>query len=67
MGFEPTFKGYIEDEKNMPLIIQATIDGIIKHIPRRPYEIEKLYFTGSRNILALLEEIYCINREIDGR
>lgn len=50
MDIEPTFKGYIEDKRNMLLIIQATIEGKLKHTPRRPYEIEKSYVTISRNI-----------------
>ena len=41
MDIEPTFKGYIEDEDDALLILQATLDGKLKHIPRRPYEIER--------------------------
>lgn len=62
MDIEPTFKGYIEDKRDMLLIIQATIEGKLKHTPRRPYEIEKSYVTISRNILEFIKEISCMNR-----
>lgn len=66
MDIEPTFKGYIEDEQDALLIIQATIDGKLKHIPRRPYEIERSYLISSGNIFVFVEEISGIKRWTDG-
>ena len=66
MDIEPTFKGYIEDEKDALLIIQATMDGKLKHIPRRPYEIERSYLIASGNIFVFIEEISGIKRWTDG-
>lgn len=66
MDIEPTFKGYIEDEQDALLIIQATMDGKLKHIPRRPYEIERSYLISSGNIFVFVEEISGIKRWTDG-
>lgn len=66
MDIEPTFKGYVEDEKDALLIIQATMDGKLKHIPRRPYEIERSYLITSGNIFVFIEEISGIKRWTDG-
>ncbi|KAG0668070.1 hypothetical protein C6P45_005076 [Maudiozyma exigua] len=66
MDIEPTFKGYIEDENDALLILQATLDGKLKHIPRRPYEIERPYLIISGNIFVFIEEISGIKRWTDG-
>lgn len=66
MDIEPTFKGYIEDERDALLILQATLDGKLKHIPRRPYEIERPYLIISGNIFVFVEEISGIKRWTDG-
>lgn len=66
MDIEPTFKGYIEDENDALLILQATLDGKLKHIPRRPYEIERPYLIVSGNIFVFIEEISGIKRWTDG-
>lgn len=66
MDIEPTFRGYIEDEKDALLIIQATMDGKLRHIPRRPYEIERSYLITSGNIFVFIEEISGIKRWTDG-
>lgn len=66
MDIEPTFKGYIEDEMDALLIIQATMDGKLKYIPRRPYEIERSYLIVSGNIFVFIEEISGIKRWTDG-
>ena len=66
MDIEPTFKGYIEDEDDALLILQATLDGKLKHIPRRPYEIERPYLIVSGSIFVFIEEISGIKRWTDG-
>lgn len=66
MDIEPTFKGYIEDENDALLILQATLDGSLKHIPRRPYEIERPYLITSGSIFIFIEEVSGIKRWTDG-
>ena len=66
MDIEPTFKGYMEDENDALLLIQATIDGSLRHIPRRPYEIESTHLIVSGNIFVFIEEISGIKRWTDG-
>lgn len=66
MDISPTFKGYIEDENDALLILQATLDGKLQHIPRRPYEIERPYLIISGSIFVFVEEISGIKRWTDG-
>ncbi|CCC70240.1 hypothetical protein NCAS_0E01700 [Naumovozyma castellii] len=66
MDIEPTFKGYVENEQDALLIIQATIEGKLKHIARRPYEIERPYLIVSGNVFVFIEEISGIKRWTDG-
>ena len=66
MDIEPTFKGYMEDENDALLLLQATIDGSLRHIPRRPYEIERPHLIVSGNIFVFIEEISGIKRWTDG-
>ncbi|KAJ9568947.1 uncharacterized protein HLK63_L06369 [Nakaseomyces glabratus] len=66
MDISPTFKGYIEDESDVLLILQATLDGKLQQIPRRPYEIERPYLIVSGNIFVFVEEISGIKRWTDG-
>ncbi|GAV48983.1 hypothetical protein ZYGR_0N03880 [Zygosaccharomyces rouxii] len=66
MDIGPTFKGYIEDENDVLLVLQATLDGKLKHIPRRPYEVERRYLIVSGSIFVFIEEISGIKRWTDG-
>ncbi|CCF60668.1 hypothetical protein KAFR_0L00610 [Kazachstania africana CBS 2517] len=66
MDIEPTFKGYMEDENDALLILQAILNGKLRHIPRRPYEIERPYLIVSGNIFVFIEEISGIKRWTDG-
>ncbi|AQZ13787.1 YHR177W [Zygosaccharomyces parabailii] len=66
MDIGPTFKGYIEDENDALLVLQATVDGRLKHIPRRPYEVERRYLIVSGSIFVFVEEISGIKRWTDG-
>lgn len=66
MDISPTFKGYIEDENDALLILQATLDGKLQQIPRRPYEIERPYLIVSGSIFVFVEEISGIKRWTDG-
>lgn len=66
MDIGPTSKGYIEDENDALLVLQATLDGRLKHIPRRPYEVERSYLIVSGSIFVFIEEISGIKRWTDG-
>ncbi|CCK72698.1 Mit1p KNAG_0L00770 [Huiozyma naganishii CBS 8797] len=66
MDIEPTFKGYLDDEQDALLLLQAIFDGKLKHIPRRPYEIERPYLIASGNVFVFIEEISGIKRWTDG-
>lgn len=66
MDISPTFKGYIEDENDALLILQATLDGKLQQIPRRPYEIERPYLIVSGSIFVFVEEVSGIKRWTDG-
>lgn len=66
MEIEPTFRGFIEDENDALLLFQATIDGRLKHIPRRPYEIERRHLIVSGSVFVFVEEISGIKRWTDG-
>lgn len=66
MEIEPTFKGYVEDEDDALLLLQATVEGKLRHIPRRPYEIERRYLIVSGSVFVFVEEISGIKRWTDG-
>ncbi|CCF60465.1 hypothetical protein KAFR_0K01100 [Kazachstania africana CBS 2517] len=66
MDIKPTFRGYIKDEKDALLIFQAIVENKLKHVPRRPYEIERPYLIVSGNIFVFIEEISGIKRWTDG-
>ncbi|QLL33981.1 hypothetical protein HG536_0F03060 [Torulaspora globosa] len=66
MEIEPTFRGFIEDENDALLLFQATVDGKLKHIPRRPYEIERRHLIVSGSVFVFVEEISGIKRWTDG-
>ena len=66
MDIEPTFHGYIQNELDALLIFQAAIDGKLKLVPRRPYEIERPYLIVSGNIFVFVEESSGIKRWTDG-
>ncbi|QLQ81591.1 hypothetical protein HG537_0F03520 [Torulaspora globosa] len=66
MEIEPTFRGFIEDENDALLLFQATIDGKLKHIPRRPYEVERRNLIVSGSVFVFVEEISGIKRWTDG-
>lgn len=66
MEIEPTFRGFIEDENDALLLFQATLDGKLKHIPRRPYEIERRHLIVSGSVFVFVEEISGIKRWTDG-
>lgn len=66
MDIEPTFRGYIQNELDALLIFQAVLDSKLKHVPRRPYEIERPYLITSGNIFVFIEEVSGIKRWTDG-
>ncbi|CCH63164.1 hypothetical protein TBLA_0J01700 [Henningerozyma blattae CBS 6284] len=66
MNIKPTCTGYIEDEADALLILQAVLDGKLNHIPRRPYEIERPFLIVSGNIFVFIEEVSGIKRWTDG-
>lgn len=66
MELKPTFKGVIKDELDALLIFQATLNGILSHIPRRPYEMERQNLITSGNIFVFFENLSGIKRWTDG-
>ncbi|CCE64738.1 hypothetical protein TPHA_0I02350 [Tetrapisispora phaffii CBS 4417] len=66
MNIQPSYQGYIENEQDALLILQAVIDGFLVHVPRRLYDIERPYLIISGNIFIFIEEISGIKRWTDG-
>lgn len=66
MEIEPTFKGYIHDEADALLLLQATLEGRLHQISRRPYEIERPYLIVSGSVFVFVEEVSGIKRWTDG-
>lgn len=66
MEIGPSYRGYIEDELDALLLLEATIQSKLQYIPRRPYEIERPQLINSGNIFIFIEEISGIKRWTDG-
>ena len=66
MELKPTFKGYIHDEADALLLLQATLEGRLQQISRRPYEIERPYLIVSGSAFVFVEEMSGIKRWTDG-
>ncbi|CCC67874.1 hypothetical protein NCAS_0A13160 [Naumovozyma castellii] len=66
MSISPTFKGYVDDEYDAALIIQAVLDGKLGHVPRRLHDAERPQLIVSGNVFVFLEELSGIKRWTDG-
>ncbi|CCH57899.1 hypothetical protein TBLA_0A00990 [Henningerozyma blattae CBS 6284] len=66
MELKPTFNGHIRDEYDALLVFQATLNGQLSHIPRRPYEMERSNLITSGSIFVFFENLSGIKRWTDG-
>ncbi|AAS51911.1 ADL010Wp [Eremothecium gossypii ATCC 10895] len=66
MEVSPSYHGYIETNTDALLLAQAILDGKLKPVSRRPYEIERPQLIISGNVFVFIEEKSGIKRWTDG-
>ncbi|ODV58660.1 Gti1/Pac2 family protein ASCRUDRAFT_77672 [Ascoidea rubescens DSM 1968] len=62
----PTYIGYVGSTKDALLIIQATLNGNLSTVPRRPHDRERSSLIQSGNVFIFIEERSGIKRWTDG-
>lgn len=62
----PTYVGFIGTPKDALLVIQATLNGQLQSVPRRPHDRERLLLIHSGNVFVFIEELLGIKRWTDG-
>jgi hypothetical protein len=63
---QPTWKGFIHTTRDGLIILEACLQGLLSHIPRRPHDRERHNIISSGNIFVYEENASGIRRWTDG-
>lgn len=63
---KPTYRGYLASTLDALVLIEACLDGILSHVPRRPQDRERPDLIKSGNIFIYEENASGIKRWTDG-
>lgn len=62
----PTYVGFIQDSRDVCLLLEAIVCGRLVHVPRRPHERERLEIVRSGNVFIYEESTSGVKRWTDG-
>jgi hypothetical protein len=63
---QPTWRGFIHTTRDGLMLLEACLQGVLSHIPRRPHDRERQSIISSGNIFVYEENASGIRRWTDG-